>query len=329
MAQVEDVRPALRRFQNIIHRAVQRVAAGDQRDGVQIALHHAVQVARPSHRRAGIDGNGIHRHTGNILVIAFQRHGAWETNDARTGNRGAHLFHDFRGGLDHHRIEQHRRHAAGPAVENLHRIGAGLQLADQVEGDTFAQDIQKLSKALWIAIGPKLRRFLLVTARARRQICRQRPGRAGETQQRGRLRNLPCPVRRASCAAPHRPARSSVAQESRSSLKPAVEVTGAMLGPSPAVNVTGCPRASGTVRMSLNRIAASKPKRRMGWMVTSDASSGFSAMPQKEPAFSRTRAIFGQVAAGLAHQPDRRRFLPRRLPAHAQACDHHYSKQDS
>ncbi len=36
-----------------------------------------------------------------------------------------------------------------------------------------------------------------------------------------------------------------------------------------------CPIASGITRMSLNKIAASKPNRRTGWSVTSTASSGF------------------------------------------------------
>ena len=49
-------------------------------------------------------------------------------------------------GADHHLLEQRRRQSAGPAVEDLHRIGAGIDLADQMEGDTFPQNIQKGSK---------------------------------------------------------------------------------------------------------------------------------------------------------------------------------------
>ena len=45
--------------------------------------------------------------------------------------------------------------------------------------------------------------------------------------------------------------------------------------------------ASGTVRMSENRIAASKSKRSKGWMVTSVANSVFLHKSRKLPAFAR------------------------------------------
>ena len=48
------MRPARHRFQNVVHRPVQRRAAGDQGDGIQIALHGAAQILRrpaPSARR--------------------------------------------------------------------------------------------------------------------------------------------------------------------------------------------------------------------------------------------------------------------------------------
>ena len=45
--------------------------------------------------------------------------------------------------------------------------------------------------------------------------------------------------------------------------------------------------ASGTVRMSENRMAASKPKRSIGCIVTSQASSGFLHRARKSPALAR------------------------------------------
>src|SRR3569833_2306899 len=62
-------------------------------------------------------------------------------------------------------------------------LSASFELADEMEGDTVAQDIQKFSKALRITIGPQPRGLLLVAARARGQIGGQRPGRAADTQQ--------------------------------------------------------------------------------------------------------------------------------------------------
>ena len=61
--------------------------------------------------------------------------------------------------------------------------------------------------------------------------------------------------------------------------------------------------ASSGVRMSLNMIAASKPKRRMGCSVTSQAASGRAAQLVERVLLAHF-LVLGQVAAGLAHDPD-------------------------
>ena len=76
----------------------------------------------------------------------------------------------------------------------------------------------------------------------------------------------------------------------------------------PSENVSLRPSACGTTRMSENRIAASKPKRRIGCMVTSVASSGSIAEIQKAPGLLPHLAVFRQIAPGLAHHPDWRRI---------------------
>ena len=48
---------------------------------------------------------------------------------------------------------------------------------------------------------------------------------------------------------------------------------GVRQGPSPARNCRSCPSACGTIRISENRIAPSKPNRRSGWSVISAAAS--------------------------------------------------------
>ena len=50
-------------------------------------------------------------------------------------------------------------------------------------------------------------------------------------------------------------------------------VTGSSRGPSFSTKRTSWPSACGMTRMSENRIAPSKPKRRIGWSVISDAAS--------------------------------------------------------
>ncbi len=63
--------------------------------------------------------------------------------------------------------------------------------------------------------------------------------------------------------------------------KPAWSRIGGSSGPSPETNCRPWPSAQGTIRMSLNRIAASMPKRRTGCRVISVASSGVVQQPMK------------------------------------------------
>jgi hypothetical protein len=67
--------------------------------------------------------------------------------------------------------------------------------------------------------------------------------------------------------------------------------------PSPAENLTCCPRACGTTRMSENRIAASNPNRRTGCSVASAASFGLNQSLRKSPAFFDIPADNGRLAA--------------------------------
>ena len=71
-------------------------------------------------------------------------------------------------------------------------------------------------------------------------------------------------------------------------------LSGSSRGPSPSTNQTLRPRASGTTRMSENKIAASKPKRRTGCKVTSVANSGVKQRSRKPPAFARTARYSGR-----------------------------------
>ncbi len=65
-------------------------------------------------------------------------------------------------------------------------------------------------------------------------------------------------------------------------------------GPSPSAKLSPSPIASGTVRMSENRIAASSGKRSSGCSVTSVASEGVCASLRKLPAFARVALYSGR-----------------------------------
>ena len=80
----------------------------------------------------------------------------------------------------------------------------------------------------------------------------------------------------------------------------------ANFGPSPSAKLRPRPIASGTVRMSLNRIAASSAialqrlQRHLGGVV------GVGRQAHEAAGLGARGAVLGQVAAGLAHQPDGR-----------------------
>ena len=68
----------------------------------------------------------------------------------------------------------------------------------------------------------------------------------------------------------------------------------AKTGPSPATKLNPKPIASGTVRMSEKRMAASKPKRSTGCSVTSQAASGDLARARNEPRRARVALYSGR-----------------------------------
>ena len=74
-------------------------------------------------------------------------------------------------------------------------------------------------------------------------------------------------------------------------------------GPSPAWNSKGIPSGSSGSSRSLKRMAASTPSRRTGWSVTSTASSGV-RQSVSSVCWLAEGPVLGQVAAGLAHEPD-------------------------
>ena len=82
------------------------------------------------------------------------------------------------------------------------------------------------------------------------------------------------------------------------------------LGPSPSTTSTRQPSASGTTNMSENRIAASKPKRRMGCKVASRGHFRRIGEIHETSGLRPQRPIFRQKAASLPHEPDGRRIDP-------------------
>ena len=123
------------------------------------------------------------------------------------------------------------------------------------------QNIDQTRKGLRMAIGEHPRRRLVGRAAARDHVGRHRPGRAAEAEERHvwpAARSSPAGwSRRSAPAWPDRPRAAQRVDPPRSS-------SGSSRGPSPATKRTFWPSACGITRISENKIAASKPNRRIG-----------------------------------------------------------------
>ena len=173
--------------------------------------------------------------------------------------------------LDHPAAEFVVRQDARPAVENLHGLRAGLDLPGEVIHRAVGDEVDQPGEILRVAEGGEARRRLVRRAMAGDHVGRDRPGPAAKADQRffgaaarrGRARRF-----RKSCRIFRRP---------RPAFRRFSSASGGMAsrrGPTPSSNATFCPSASGTIRMSANRIAASKSNRRIGCSVISAAHSG-------------------------------------------------------
>ena len=141
-----------------------------------------------------------------------------------------------------------------------------------------------------MAIGEDTRRRLIRRAFARDHVGRDRPWRAAKAEQ----RHIPAQAQLSRSRRSHKPGRGFLIGLDRQRRDDLGISIGSSFGPSPATNATLRPSACGITRISENRIAASKPKRRIGCKVTSAASSGEKQRSRNPPAFSRTARYSGR-----------------------------------
>ena len=205
VAEIED-QPALRVIrQHVVDRAIERGAAGDQRQRIEIALHRdAVLHALADQRRLGrpVDADGID--AGCLDISRQQRAGAsGKADDLRIRHFLAHALDDAPGRLDRPAREFARRQHAGPGVENLQHVGAGLELPEQILDRILDQHVddfrERLADGDRPSSAPAPDPACLV-----RPPCRSRPSTA---RRRSRSARSSDRVRGARGAAPHTPAR--------------------------------------------------------------------------------------------------------------------------
>src|SRR6266566_6356840 len=189
VSEIEDEGPLGKRLQYVIDRAVERAAAGEQHQRVEVSLHrHATLdlVTRKSEIDRPIEADGIDR---NIFHVAQER----STDTTRKSDylcpryMTAHFRNDARRGIDAPSLEFERRQNAGPGIENLHRVHARLQLPDQITGGCVDWLVDEFGKSLRIPISKAPCGLLLRCAAAGNHIACNRPRCATEAKQ----RNIP------------------------------------------------------------------------------------------------------------------------------------------
>ena len=266
---------------NCVDRAVQRRSAGKQRQRIEIALNRPplldhrprkLKLDRPIEPNR-IDCNRVE------IATELRAGAARKADDACSRNLGTDLFDDPRMRLDAPSLEFPSGKNSRPGIENLHRIDAGIELANQIARRRLDQKLDQFREDFGMSVGEQSRRHLVgrslsgdhvgrdaSTARRRSQGM-SRPAANRRLHPRDRLidRLKRCMIDRCPQCLQCRRIRSAASSR----------------GPSPSTKLTRCPSACGTTRISENRIAASKPKRRIGCNVTSAASFGVKQRSRK------------------------------------------------
>ena len=123
--------PCAEILQDVVDRAIERGAAGEQRQRIEIALHGDAALHVLAHEgRLGhpVDAHRVDRHA---VEIACERGAgaARKADDLRAGHLAAHVLDHAPHRRDAPALELGGRQHAGPGVEDLHRVGAGAAAA--------------------------------------------------------------------------------------------------------------------------------------------------------------------------------------------------------
>ena len=186
VAEVEDKRSSRQHSHDLIDLAVERRAAGQQRQRIDIALHRQLRLKILRHRLpivSPIKSDGAN--SGHFCIRPSHDPGtARKSDDLRTRKLFSHAFDDFSRRLDAPALELIRPQHAGPGVEDLQTFGACFELPDQIIDRPLHQSVDQPREIFRIAIGEQPRRCLVGRCLARHHVGRDRPGCAAKSDQR-------------------------------------------------------------------------------------------------------------------------------------------------
>ena len=186
MTEIEDERFWGKHRKEPIDCLVERLAAAEQSQRIEVALHrHAPLdlVACEDRIDCPIEPDRIDR---NLFDIAQQGgpDPARKSNDFRSRHLLANFGDHTLARLDAPSAQFFGRQHPGPGIEDLHRIDACLQLSDQIARGSIDQDIDQLREPVGITIGEQSCRGLIRRAMAGDHIACNGPRCSAKTQQR-------------------------------------------------------------------------------------------------------------------------------------------------
>src|SRR5215471_17128238 len=192
VSEIEDEGPLGKYLEYVVDRAIERCAADEQRQRIEVSLHRHAPLDLITGKNAINRPIEADRIDWNVFNVAHERRAdaTRKSNHLRIRYVAAYFRDDALSGSDTPAMEFVLRQNAGPGIENLHRIRACLQLPDQITGGCIDELVDELGKSVRISIGETPRGLLLRCAAARNHIAGDRPRCAAEAEQRHILRKL-------------------------------------------------------------------------------------------------------------------------------------------
>ena len=178
--------PPANACKNCIDAAVERRAAGAQRQRIEIALHRPTTldvIARKIQIHHPVETNGIDF---DVLDVAFQvaAGAARKPDDLRARHRAPHIGNDSLGRRNAPALEFVGRQNSCPGIEDLHSLDTGAELANEIIARSLDQNIDQMGERVGMTIGKQPRRRLVRRAVAGDHVGRNGPGPAAEAEKR-------------------------------------------------------------------------------------------------------------------------------------------------
>src|SRR5579872_4879036 len=183
MTEVEHERPLTERREDVADGAIERCATNHQNRRIEVALYRALrlELARLRERNILVDTQGADAGFGEIRLV--ENPGiARETDDRSLRITGTNGGNDPLRRRDHKAPELFRRQQAGPAIEDLYSVGAGLELRDQMRGRCVTQTADNRIERRRIVLRQAACLGELRAAAAVNHISRNRPWPAGKAE---------------------------------------------------------------------------------------------------------------------------------------------------